>query len=147
MNHSYLALRASRGFTMIELIIVVAIVGILAAVAIPVYSQYMTQTRRVDAIAFLEEVAGEQAQFFSNNNRYAADLEELGYGAAATFDSVKGYYTISSAYPNAPSTSSFLLTATPVSGELQDSDTDCASLTLSSNGVKQATGPLGKDCW
>lgn len=134
-----------HGFTLIEILIVIAIVGILAAIAIPSYTQYMTQTRRLDAKAFLQEVAGEQVRFFSDNNRFATTMTELGYGEEDTQDSPDGHYTISIA--NLVPTS-FTLTATVVSTGQQASDDKCGNLTLDSTGLKGATGTLGVDgCW
>lgn len=137
--------KKQHGFTLIEILIVIAIVGILAAIAIPSYTQYMTQTRRLDAKAFLQEVAGEQVRFFSDNNRFATTMTELGYGEEDTQDSPDGHYTISIA--NLVPTS-FTLTATVVSTGQQANDDKCGNLTLDSTGLKGATGTLGVDgCW
>ena len=137
--------KKQQGFTIIEILIVVAIVGILAAIAIPSYSQYMTQTRRLDAKAFLQEAAGEEVCFFSDNNRYATTMQELGYGDQDTQDSPDGHYTVS--IDNLVPTS-FTLTAEVVSTGLQANDDKCGNLTLDSTGLKGATGTSGVDgCW
>lgn len=134
-----------QGFTLIEIVVAVAIVAIVAAVAIPSYSRYMTDTRRIDAISFLQEVAGEQTRFFTDNNRYATTMSELGYGTNDTYDSPEGHYSIS--IVNAVPTS-FTLTAAPVAGSPQIKDTNCGSLSLDSTGLKDATGPGGiAACW
>lgn len=134
-----------QGFTLIELVITIAIVAIIAAAAIPSYNRYMTETRRIDAISFLQEVAGEQTRFFTDNNRYATTMSELGYGTNDTYDSPEGHYNISVA--NAVPTS-FTLTAAPVAGSPQIDDTNCGSLSLDSTGLKAATGPGGiASCW
>jgi type IV pilus assembly protein PilE len=134
-----------QGFTLIEILVAIAIVAIVAAVAIPSYSRYMNDTRRIDAISFLAEVAGEQTRFFTDNNRYAETMSELGYGTADTHDSPEGHYNISIA--NAVATS-FTLTAAPVAGSPQMDDTNCGSLSLDSTGLKAATGPGGvANCW
>jgi len=133
-----------KGFTLIEVIIVIAILGLLVAVAIPTYSAFVTKTRRGDAMVMLQEVAGEQARFLSENNRYTADLTELGYANAANVPSPEGYYTITSAQPTLPT--SYVLTATPAGP--QAGDADCGSFTLDSAGVKGVTGTDGVNgCW
>jgi len=138
--------KKSGGFSLIELMITVAIIGIIAAVALPSYTKYMEKTRRLDATSFLIEVAGEQIRFFSENNRYGATMAELGFGTADTADSEDGHYIVSIT-PNT-ARSSYVLTAAPVTGGLQDDDTECASFTLTSSEQKGVTGTsdaLG--CW
>jgi len=141
--HRSVGLR-TRGFTLIEVMIVVAMIGILAAIAVPGYSQYMTDGRRTDAISFLSEVAGEQVRYFSSNNRYADSMDELGYGDAATFVTPEGHYTVSVTNPG--SRARFMLTATPVADGRQAGDTECLAFTITDTGVKKNTG-TNTDCW
>lgn len=131
------------GFTLIEVMIVVAIIAIIAGIAVPSYSKYMIDARRTDAISFLSEVAGEQTRYFSNNNQYATSMSELGYGTADTAVSPEGHYVVSVSNSTALK---FLLTATPVAGGKQASDVECASLTISHTGQKKSTG-TDKACW
>ncbi len=134
----------AQGFTLIEVIIVVAIIGILAAIAVPSYTQYLTDGRRTDAITFLSEAAGEQIRYFSANNQYAGSMGELGYGTGATFVTPEGHYSVS--VDNPGSQGRFVLTATPVADGPQAGDVECAAFTISDTGVKRNTG-TNADCW
>ena len=73
-----------RGFSLLELMIVVAIIAILASIAYPTYQGYITRTNHSAAQSVLLEAANRQEQFFADNKRYAADRSNLGY-AASTF--------------------------------------------------------------
>lgn len=137
--------KQQAGFTLIEILIVVAIVGILAAIAVPNYSSYMIDGRRTDAITFLSEVAGEQIRYFSDNNQYADDMKELGYGDAATFVTPEGYYLVSVTTP--ADMASFVLTATPVAGGKQAGDAECQAFTINDKNVRKNVGGTDTDCW
>ncbi len=136
----------SSGFSLVELMIVVVVIALLAAIAIPSYSNYMLKSRRVDGVSFLTEVAGEQIRFSSEYNRFATTMAELGYGDAATANSDEGFYTVSIATSNGDQ--SYVLTATPVAGGPQANDTECAVLTLNSSSQKTVSGTATPaDCW
>ncbi len=135
---------SKNGFTLIEVLIAVAIISIIAAIAVPSYTGFMIDTRRTDAIGFLSEVAGEQQRYFTENNQYAATMKELGYGDAATFNTPEGHYVVSVSNPG--STARFILTATPVTGGKQAGDTECLAFTISDTGARQSTGS-DTDCW
>lgn len=138
------ARRSARGFSLMELMITVAIVGIIAAIAVPSYSAYATKVRRTDATVLLLEMAGEQARYRSEFNAYTDDLTELGYDVADDVLSEEAFYTVS-ATVDAANPTTFLLTATPVPGGLQANDAECGAFTLNANGVKGSDG--GADCW
>jgi len=87
----------SRGFTLVELMITVAILSILAAVAIPAYSNYINRAKQSDAIIGLKAAQMAQEQFFSENNRYASTIDILpGFSdtGAANNSFAKGDYTL-----------------------------------------------------
>ncbi|MCL4130194.1 UNVERIFIED_CONTAM: hypothetical protein GTU68_054854 [Idotea baltica] len=126
--------------------IVIAIIGLLAAIAVPSYNGYMLKSRRVDGTAFLIEVASEQVRFYSEYNRYANTMSDLGYGTAATADSKEGHYTVT--ITTTANDSTYLLTAAPATGSPQLKDTACGTMALNSSQQKTVTGTsTAADCW
>lgn len=130
--------RNHKGFTLIEVMIVVAIVAILAAIAYPSYADYAFRSRRADGKEMLMRIASAQERYYTNLNRYAA-IADLGLGNT----SEKGYYTIAVALANSDQT--YTLTATPATAQVGDK---CANLTLTNSGSKGFSGneSNGK-CW
>ena len=103
-----------RGFTLIELMIVVAIVAVIALVGFPAYNDYVERARRSDARNALMEAASRQHQFRSDNKTYGSALASIGYLASDTPD---GYYTLSLGNVTA---NTFTLTATAQGPQLRD---------------------------
>jgi len=141
------------GFSMVELIVTMLIVAILAAVAIPAYSQYVRKSRRTDAKSALMDLASLEERYFSTNNAYSATSTDLGYAAfPATVGN--GYYTVA-APTVVPATqtlaATYSITATVIPGIDQAKDTQCASFTISSAGVQTALTSAAVDnsqtCW
>ncbi len=148
--------RASNGFTLIELMIVVAIVAILMMVMLPGYQGYVRKAKRSIARGELLAVIARQEQYFIMNKQYASRLDLLGYGAnpyainangeRVAIDSMDRTYIIS-LYDVTPSTvpQAFTLRATPQLGQARDNQ--CGFLQITSLGVRSAgEGPV-RDCW
>jgi type IV pilus assembly protein PilE len=126
-----------RGFTLIELMIVVAVIGILSAVAYPAYTNYMITTRRSDGQAALLNLAALMENYFTENNTYVgATPTGLGLTSAT---SQQGYYNLSITTATA---TAFTLTATPTG--VQAADTTCGALTITNTNVK---APNPSTCW
>ncbi|MBK7062385.1 MAG: prepilin-type N-terminal cleavage/methylation domain-containing protein [Rubrivivax sp.] len=120
-----------RGFTLIELMIVVVVVAILAAVAFPSFMGSIRKGRRSEAFTALSNVQQAQERWRSNNAAYSSDLSAsapTGLGIAATTSS--GYYALSLANVTAIG---YEAVATAVSGSSQESDGSCAKLAVQMN--------------
>ncbi len=139
--------RHINGFTLIELMITVAIVAIIAAIAYPSYTRHVIKSHRGTGQSKLLEVMQAQERYFTVNTSYTADLTDLGYSAATAIPADGGWYTVAATACSASTIDQcVLLTATPQNA--QTADTTCGNLTLSSRGQKgiSGTGSLG-ECW
>jgi len=126
-----------KGFTLIEIMIVVAIIGILATIALPSYLQYLREGRRIDATAALMSIESAQEKHRVSNTSYTTDLTGA-LGISTT--SPEGHYTLAVTSANA---TSYTATATATGG--QTSDTGCTTITLSMSAG--ATTKTPADCW
>lgn len=146
-----MTMKPESGFTLIELMIVVAIIGFLAAIAYPSYTNYVTKGKRTVGQSILTQVANRQEQFFMDNKTYTTDLEALGYPASPMNVDSDGQpggsgevvYQVS---VNSASATAYTLHAVPQGGHAAR-DTDCGTLTLTHTGVKGATGTSTANCW
>lgn len=132
--------RASRGFTLIELMITVAVVAILAAIAYPSYQEQVRKSRRAQAKADLIEYAQMAERHFSVNNSYA------GFDLPATQSPRGGtaYYDLTPAETFTDATT-FTITATAKDGQANDA---CGNLSINHVGQKTRTGSAAfSDCW
>ncbi|MCC5794470.1 MAG: type IV pilin protein [Chromatiales bacterium] len=131
-------MRQSRGFTLVELMIVVAVMAILATIAYPSFTEQVRQVRRADATTGLLDVMQRLERCYSLFNAYD--------NAACTLpaQSPDGHYDI---VPTFPAPNQFILQATPAAGSPQQSDTRCTSFSINQAGIRTATGTLGNDCW
>jgi type IV pilus assembly protein PilE len=126
------------GFTLIELMIVVAIVAIIASIAYPSYRSSVLKANRADAMDAILDTAQRLERCYTSFGTY----NNAGCTVPATVASVKGYYSVAVT----TGTATYSLTATPVSGKPQVDDTDCASFTYTNTGQKTST-PSGNTCW
>ncbi|KRE89550.1 hypothetical protein ASG87_04285 [Frateuria sp. Soil773] len=128
----------TRGFTLLELMIVVAIIAILAAIAVPAYGRYAFRSRRADGQELLLRLATAQERHYATFNKYGS-LSDLGF---ASLSSDKGYYTAS--IP-ASSSSAFTATATPAGDQVGDK---CGNLSINNVGNKTFSGnETNGKCW
>ena len=120
-------------FTLLELMIVVGIIAILAALAIPAYGRYGYRARRPDGQELLLRLANAQERYYSTNNKYGA-LTDLNFNFTT---SEKGFYnaTMSVTSPGGASSSAFTASAVPVAGGAQAKDV-CGTLSIDNAGVK-----------
>lgn len=98
-GRNFMAKAGNRGFTLIELMLVIVVVGVLAAIAYPSFIEQIQKAKRSDAKQALFDVAAKLEQYYQDNKGYPStvggdDMTTLGYGANP-FESIEGYYDIS----------------------------------------------------
>ena len=126
----------SKGFTLIEMLVVAAIISIFATIAIPSYQEFVLKSRRAEGISFLFQVMELQERYFTDNLSYATDLTELGYVSSANLESESSYYQVNaSACDGVAISDCVLLTANAINEQQNDDD-----LSLNSLGSKLPDG-------
>jgi type IV pilus assembly protein PilE len=121
------------GFTLIELMIVVVIIGILAAIALPAFQDYVRKSRRAEALSEMLDIQLQEEKWRANNVKYAVMPTSVGAGDSAYYD-----FTLSA------TTNSYTITATPLGAQLKDRQDGvaCTSLTLNQSSEKTPS-----ECW
>jgi len=132
------------GFTLIELMIVIAIIGFLAAIALPSYQDSVRKSKRAEGKAALLDLQNRMERYFIDKNSYASACVGSGCAAGTQVLANAGtehtYYTMSI---SAQAQNSYTLLATPTFA-----DTKCGNLSVTNTGVKAETGTgTVSDCW
>ena len=120
-----------QGFTLMELMVVVAIIGIMAGIGLPQYNNRVVAAKRSDAMQMLTRVMASQERYFANEITYTADLTDLGFASAASIDSSESIYKVTATACGGGIGQCVLLTAVPQAGQASD-----GNLTLNSRGAK-----------
>ncbi|WP_417595615.1 type IV pilin protein [Oceanospirillum sp.] len=127
-----------QGFTLLELLIVLAIVGILAAVAYPSYKNYAFESRRVDAYSSILRIQLAEERWRVSHNSYTSDMTDAGLDTATT--SGEGFYTLSVSHPSAVG---YRITASAIGS--QSEDTGCNKIELTKSASGETRSPV--HCW
>jgi type IV pilus assembly protein PilE len=147
--------RPAAGFTLIELMIAVAIVGILVSVAYPAYTQSVLKSHRAEAKAALLDLAAREERYFSTTNTYTDTGSLLGYGTGITVTTAaplavmtgsSSYYNLSVSVPAAATSPSFTATATATGSQVGDAK--CKNFSLTQSGIQSVSGTdTPGNCW
>ncbi|MBA6414314.1 prepilin-type N-terminal cleavage/methylation domain-containing protein [Parahaliea sp. F7430] len=142
------------GFTLLEVLIVLAIISFLSLVVLPSYQQQVLKTKRTVASSALEALRTRQEQFFINNRQYATELHSLGFSASPAAINESGdevavtapdrIYIIS-LEPDKDDPYDYRLQAVPQLAQAKD--TRCASLSLTGKGLRASKPASVKECW
>ena len=140
--------RTARGFTLIELMIVLVVAAIIISIAIPTYNAQMRKSRRSDALVALQQLALLQEQFRANNPLYGTTLAAINGTAVGTLT----HYTVTITFDGGLGNngSNFILTATAKSGDDQNNDRGAGSVTCTPLVLTSLNGSSSKSptaCW
>jgi len=140
--------RVHKGFTLIELMIVVVVIAVLSAIAIPSYKNYVLRAKRASARTAIQNMAQQQERYFTQNNTYlvvnTGGTPPAGWVNWVGDSYAQRYYDLSVAVTAGATTTAaaFSIVAAPANGW---SDVQCGTLTLTSAGIQTPTSPT--DCW
>lgn len=134
--------KQTYGFTLIELMIVIVIVGILTVIALPAYQDYVRKSRRAEVIALMLDLQLTQEKFRANNISYASSLAAMGVTSAYVADNVDpSFYTVAT---TSATNNSYTITAVAVGNQARDTQygTACTTLTINQSNTKSPA-----NCW
>lgn len=133
------------GFTLLELVIVLAICGLLVSIALPGYQRSVRTGVRAEGQSLLLQVAANQERYYARNNAYAASADPLAASPPLYLLSESGLYRVEvAACATGTLATCFVATATPLGRQADD---ECGALTLSSAGIKGAANGTLHSCW
>jgi type IV pilus assembly protein PilE len=156
-------MKKQLGFTLLELMVVVAVIAILAAIALSSYRNQLIKSKRAEAKQTLSDLALKEEKWRLNNATYTATLggtattglQYFGGPAGASNSTPSAYYSLAITTPSgnclngvaASSGNSFRITATAIGDQAEDSD--CATIVLTSlcGTVQKTSTPVGNSCW
>lgn len=143
--------KPAKGFTLIELMTVILILGILIGVGVPTYRTYVMRAQRAEAKTTLMRVQAQQEKFYMQNNTYTTDVNNpppAGLGIPA---SENLYYDIAIVAAAGGLTIGYTVSATPAAGSPQLDDDDCALFSVDQSGARYAESKIAVDetrtCW
>ena len=140
----------NAGFSLIEVMIVLVIIGVLLLIAVPGYQESMKKSRRADGMRDLMELASREERFYAQNSRYTDEIEDdsgLNFGTGTTVSS-EGHYDLSVELCKSPIQTDFStcydLQASPRGEQRQDA---CGTLSVNSKGQRNHSGDVNIKCW
>jgi type IV pilus assembly protein PilE len=131
--------RVVRGFTLIELMMVVAVLAVLTVIAVPAYLEHIDRSRRVDAMNALFAISERLETCYGETRRF----NSIGCTPGLPMDSTEGHYALTGTV----TADTYSLVATPVGSQLSRDGKRCATMGLDHMGRRSATGTLGDRCW
>ncbi len=142
-------MKQDQGFTLIEMLMAIAIVGILAAIAIPAYQDSVTKSRRAEGMALAMDLAARQERFFLQHNTYTTSITGAS-GLDTDASSTNGYYNAAAAACTGGAIRNCYLISVTAAGAQARADEKCGRFTVDSRGVKaskNSAGSASTDCW
>ena len=139
-----------KGFSLVEILVVVIVAGILLGVAIPSYQGYILRNDRTDATVALTNIAGSQERFYLQNGTYASNVQLAALGFP-TSHTERGYYRLSIVPHIGGLSVGYTAKASAVRTEKQAADSNCATFSIDEMGQRGANGSSNKalieECW
>jgi type IV pilus assembly protein PilE len=149
--------RPDAGFTLVELMVVVLIIAVLAAIAVPSYRASVLKSHRAEAKSILLDLAGREERYMGTNGIYTNDATQLGFSTGFGNPFGSGYYSIATPTITAAAVSSSTAVATPAQFQFvatalgnQANDTSCVKFTLDQSGTQvsyNSANSVTTGCW